>query len=269
MGTSPRRRIARLFGAPTAALALAAVISACGASNSSTVSSGSTAASSPTATAAASGSGVVNWAYSEDNPNWDPVVVGATGATEVLSLIYEPLFTLNPAGQIEPALATAYKYNAAGTQVTVTLRPGLTFQDGSPLDAAAVAYDIHRAQTQTNSALKADYSEIGSTTVLSKTQIRLNLKQKDYQIPYILANRDGLISSEKAAKAGLSKLNDSDPVGAGPFEVTKLVPDASVTLKKFPGYWDAKDIHVNQVNLSLNVDPSTVLSGGRRGSTTS
>jgi len=206
-------------------------------------------------------SGTVNWGYYSDQPNWDPVVVGATSATQLLSLIYEPLFTLNAQGEVEPALATSYKYNAKGTAVTITLRKGLTFQDGSPLNAQAVAFDINRAKTQTNSALAADYAAIKSETVLNATQLRLNLAQVDYQIPYILANRTSLLASEKAAKANLVGLNSNDPVGAGPFKLVKLVPDSELTVEKWNGYWDAKDIHVKTVNLFLQVNPATVLSG--------
>jgi peptide/nickel transport system substrate-binding protein len=254
----------RLFALPIVVLVLGATLAACGGSGGT-----SAAGSGPTADlssgSSSGGSAVVNWGYPSDQPNWDPVVVGATGATQLLSAIYEPLFTLNAQDQVEPALATGYKYNATGTAVTVTLRPGLTFQDGSPVNAQAVAYNIHRIDTQSNSALKADWAEVASTTVLNNLQIRLNLKQVDYQIPYILANRTSLLASEKAAQANVSLLNTNDPVGAGPFKVVKLVPGSSVTLEKFPGYWDAKDIHINRVNISLNIDPATVLSGLQTG----
>lgn len=257
MRTQTPRRLMRLLAMLIAALATSTVLAACTSSGDSTPSTGSG--------GGASASGVINWAYTSDFPSWDPVVVGATSATQVLSLIYEPLFTLNAQGQILPALATGYKYNSAGNQVTITLRPGLTFQDGSPLNAEAVAYNVHRIQTQPNSALKALWQDVASATVIDDTHVRLNLKETDYQIPFILANRSSLLASEKAATANASLLNTNAPVGAGPFKVVKLVPGSSVTLEKWDGYWDAKDIHVSRVSLSLNVDPSTVLSGLQTG----
>jgi peptide/nickel transport system substrate-binding protein len=251
------RRLKRLLALPIGALAISTVLAACGGSGSSATSTGSA--------ASGSASSAINWAYTSDIPSWDPVVVGATSTTQVLSLIYEPLFTLNAQDQVEPALATGYKYNSAGNQITITLRPGLTFQDGSPLNAAAVAYNVQRIQTQSNSALKALWQDVQSATVLSDTQVRLNLKETDYQIPFILANRSSLLASEKAAKANAATLNTNDPVGAGPFKVVKLVPGSSVTLEKWNGYWDAKDIHVGTVTVTLNVDPSTVLAGLQTG----
>jgi peptide/nickel transport system substrate-binding protein len=257
MKTYLLRRPIRTVAVSAAVLAAYVAIAVIGGSSAAANSSLRSSASTRSSTA----SGTVNWGYYSDEPDWDPVVVGATSATQLLSLIYEPLFTLNPQGQIEPALATSYKYNSAGTAVTITLRKGLTFQDGSPLNAQAVAFDINRAKTQTNSALTADYADIKSETVLSATQLRLNLTQVDYQIPFILANRTSLLASEKAAKANLSGLNSNDPVGAGPFKLVKLVPDSELTVEKWNGYWDAKDIHVQKVNLFLQVNPSTVLSG--------
>jgi peptide/nickel transport system substrate-binding protein len=249
----------RVLALPISVLAAGSVAAACSSSG------GSTNSSNTSAGGSSSGSGAINWAYTSDFPSWDPVVVGATSATQVLSTIYEPLFTLDAQNQVQPALATAWKYNSDGTQLTITLRPGLTFQDGSPLNADAIAYNVQRIKTQQNSALKALWQDVASATVLDDTHVRLNLKETDYQIPFILANRSSLLASEKAAKADPNALNTNAPVGAGPFKVVKLIPGSSVTLQKWDGYWDAKDIHVNTVKISLGVDPSTVLSGLQTG----
>jgi peptide/nickel transport system substrate-binding protein len=260
MRTQPRGRVTRWLAPLFSVLVVGALLAACGGGSHGT----SSGASNASATSS-SGSAVVNWAADIDLVNWDPVVDGSNSSTQLLSTIYEPLFTLDSQGVPQPALATGWKYNATGTQITITLRPGLTFQDGSPINAQAVAYNIQRIQTQANSALKADYQDVASATVLNDLQVRLNLKQTDYQIPYILSNRSGLLASEKAAEANPAALNSSAPVGAGPFKVVKFVPETSVTLVKWPGYWDAKDIHVDRINLTLNVDAATVLSGLQTG----
>ena len=121
---------------PVGAVFAAALLAAC-TSSSGTGSSASGSSGGAASLAAAGDDGVINWAYTSDQPNWDPVVVGATSATQLLSTIYEPLFTLTPDGTIAPALAESYKYNSAGTAVTITLKSGLKFQDGSPVNAQA------------------------------------------------------------------------------------------------------------------------------------
>jgi peptide/nickel transport system substrate-binding protein len=256
MKTQARLRGKRVLALPLSVLTAAAVTAACSSSG-----AGSSNTSNAGTSGTPGGTGVINWAYTSDFPSWDPVVVGATSATQVLSTIYEPLFTLDAQNKLQPALATGYAYNSTGDQVTVALRPGLTFQDGSPVDAAAVAYNVERLKTQENSALKALWQDVSSATVVDPTHVRLNLKETDYQIPYILANRSSLLASEKAAKASAATLNTNDPVGAGPFKVVKLVPGSYIQLAKWDGYWDAKNVHVSSIKISLGVDPSTVLSG--------
>ena len=248
---------------PIAAMLAAALLAACsGSSGTGSSASGSSGGSS---VAAATGDdGVINWAYTQDQPNWDPVVVGATSATQLLSTIYEPLFTLTPSGTIAPALAESYKYNSAGTAVTITLKSGLKFQDGSPVNAAAVAFNVNRIKTQTNSALKSLWQDVASATALDDTHVLLKLKSVDYQIPYILANRSSLLASEQAAKDP-NKLNTQLPVGAGPFKVVSYTPGSEMTVEKYDGYWDAKDIHVQTVHIFLTVDPATLLQGLQTG----
>jgi peptide/nickel transport system substrate-binding protein len=259
MSMPNRRHIGRRVALSAAVLSVATLVAACTGSSGSSQASGSGSGS-----ASGGDNGVINWAFTSDQPNWDPVVVGATSATQLLSTVYEPLFTLAPDGSLQPALAESYKYNATGNGLTITLKSGLTFQDGSPVNAAAVAFNIKRIQTQTNSALKALWQDVASTTVVDDTHIQLNLKGVDYQIPYVLANRSSLLASPVAA-ADATKLNTQQPVGAGPFKLVKYTPGAEITLEKWDGYWDAKDIHVKTVNIFLTVDPATLLSGLQTG----
>jgi peptide/nickel transport system substrate-binding protein len=243
---------------PIAALFAAAVLAACSGSSGTGSSGGGSSA------VAAGDGGVINWAYTQDQPNWDPLVVGATSATQLLSTIYEPLFTLTPSGTIAPALAESYKYNSAGNALTITLKPGLKFQDGSPVNAAAVVFNVNRIKTQTNSALKSLWQDVASATAVDDTHVLLKLNSVDYQIPYILANRSSLLASEQAAK-NPNKLNTQLPVGAGPFKVVSYTPGSEMTVQKYSGYWDAKDIHVQTVHIFLTVDPATLLQGLQTG----
>jgi peptide/nickel transport system substrate-binding protein len=257
-----RRLTGRRAVIPIAVMAASALLAACsGSPGNGSSASGSNSGS---LVAAAGDNGVINWADTSDQPNWDPVVVGATSATQLLSTIYEPLFTLEPDGTVGPALAESYKYNSAGDAVTITLKSGLKFQDGSPVNAQAVAFNVNRIKTQTNSALRALWQDVASATAVDDTHVLLQLKSVDYQIPYILANRSSLLASEQAAKDP-NKLNTQLPVGAGPFKVVSYTPGSEITLQKYAGYWDAKDIHVQTVHIFLNVDPAALLQGLQTG----
>ncbi|CAM3272197.1 ABC transporter substrate-binding protein [Nocardioides dubius] len=254
IGDTTRRRpfgARRALVAVSAAVLTTTLLAACGSASSDSGSGGE--------------AGVLNIANAADIPAYDPVVLGPTGATQTLSLVYESLFTLDEQGEIQPALATEYTFNETGTQLTLTLREGLTFQDGTPLDAEAVAYHLERGRTQENSALKPAYHQIKSVQAVDATHVQIDLKQADFGFPLVLANRSALIASKAAAEKDLKALNANEPVGAGPFKVVKVVPGASITLEKWDGYWDADNIHVDKVKVSLGTDPATVLSGLQTG----
>lgn len=208
---------------------------------------------------------VLKWGQTNSIAKWDPVVTGATGATLYLTPIFEPLLTQDENGQPAPALAESWEYNADGTAVTFTLRPGLTFHDDSPVDADAVAYYINRAINQEDSALKGSYSNIENATVDSELDFTVNLKSVDYQIPYLLSLRAGLVTSKAATESDPEGFNTRNPVGAGPFRVVELVPESHIYLEKFDGYWDADNIHIDRIELQFGNDASTLVSGVQTG----
>ena len=249
MRTRARRATRRVIASITAVVAASTFLAACGGS----------------AGSAGSSQAVIKWAVTSPIPAWDPVVSGATGATQWLSTVYSSLFTLDEQGTPQPALAQGWEYNAAGDQITITLKPDLTFQDGSPIDAEAVAYNIDRIKSQDNSALKGSYNNIESATVVDPLTVRLDLAQTDYQVPLLLSNRAGLLASKKAAETDVKLLNSKAPVGAGPFKVVEFVPESHIYLEKWDGYWDAKDIHVDRIELQLGIDPTSVVAGLQSG----
>ncbi|WP_431802715.1 ABC transporter substrate-binding protein [Microbacterium sp. bgisy203] len=208
---------------------------------------------------------VVKWGVAALNTNWDPIVTGATGATTTMTPIYESLITRGEDGKLHPALATSWEYNDEGTAVTFTLREGLTFHDDSPVDAEAVKYFIERAKRQENSALAGSYENIDTVEVIDDLTFVVHLKTVDYQLPYLLSNRAGLITSKVAAQKDPQALNTSLPVGAGPFKVVSLVPEDKIVLEKNPDYWDADEIHIDRIEIDGGNDPSTLVSSLQTG----
>ncbi|MFE2042103.1 ABC transporter substrate-binding protein [Streptomyces sp. NPDC059477] len=213
-------------------------------------------------TGSASGSSTLKWTSSYFPTHWDPVVSGSGAQFRELALVYASLTRTDENGDAVPDLAESWEYNAKGDQVTFHLRPGLTFSDGEPVDGAAVKAAIERAKDQQNSALFGDLTSIGSVEADGLDAI-VNLTQVDYQIPQLLGQRVLQIASPKAA-ASPEEL-DQQPVGAGPFIVTQLVPGTKVTLKKNPDYWDAENIHIDNVELTSAPDAATVVNGLQTG----
>ncbi|MER5911452.1 ABC transporter substrate-binding protein [Streptomyces sp. NPDC001982] len=214
------------------------------------------------ASAGASGNATLKWASSYFPAHWDPVVSGSGAQFRELSLVYASLTRTDAQGKAVPDLAKSWEYNDKGDEITFHLRPGLKFSDGAPVDAAAVKAAIERAKKQKNSALFGDLTSIKSVDANGLDAV-VRLTQVDYQIPQLLGERVLQIASPKAA-ANATKL-DQNPVGAGPFVVTQLIPGTKVLLKKNPDYWDAENIHIDNVELTSAPDASTVVSGLQTG----
>lgn len=205
----------------------------------------------------------LKWAFSLPT-SWDPVTSRTGNDINTISLAYASLTRLDESGEVEPSLAESWVYDATGTAVTFTLREGLTFTDGTALDAAAVKAFFDRGKTQEDSFLRDQLADVTEVTVDSPTDVTLELAYPDYQIPYLVAGRTGAISSPAAA-SDTQKLSVW-PVGAGPFKITDFVAEDHAYFEKNPDYWDAENISIDRFELSVAPDPATLVAGVQSGS---
>jgi peptide/nickel transport system substrate-binding protein len=246
---TPRRAARRGALAGAAAIALTLLAAACGSSASSTAGSSSS--------VAAGASGTLNWEW-ELPTSWDPVTSSAGWDVHALGLVYASITMLDPHGTAGPGLATSWKYAANGKSVTFTLRPGLKFSDGTPLNAQAVKENIERGLKQSNSNIASELAIISKVVVNSPTSFTLDLTGVDYQIPDLLAGKDGMMVSPAAFTKNPGTL-PTHPVGAGPFKLTSYVPDSHADLVRNPGYWDASQIHLANFTVQSITQPEQIL----------
>lgn len=241
MRTTTHRRSAALIAAAVTALV---ALSACSAPT----------PASPSSTSAASDA-VLKFATLLP-ASWDPAKSTCGCDISVTSLVYSSLTRPDNQGKAVPDLATDWEYAKDGKSVTFTLRPGLTFSDGSALDADAVVKHFVRTKTASFSTLAAQLATVDSVIADSPTKVTFHLNRVDYTIPILVSARVGLIESPKANPDALT----SAPVGSGPYIVTENVAGAHVTLKKNPAYWNAKDYKIAGFTLLAQGDKSTVVS---------
>jgi peptide/nickel transport system substrate-binding protein len=246
-----RRRIA---GLGLALGLLGGTLAACGTSSS--------------GTSAGSGSGGSSGQlriYGEGLPlSWDPIFDSSGLDIRQLSLVYDGLTQLSPTGTAQPGVAKSWSYSANGLALTFTLKPGLTFSDGSPVDAAAVKQNLDRARTAVGSLVASLLTAISSETVVSPLVIRLNLKQPDQELPLTLGGKAGMLASSRVLSKDPASLA-TKPVGGGPFKLTSFVPNGEANLVRNPKFWDAKDIHIPSVYLSGLTDSESVLTALQSG----
>lgn len=249
-----------LLVAAGAALILA--IAGCGGGGNDTGTSSGT--SGADTTASTTEGGTLRWAINAPG-SWDPVTSPAGSDIRQLGLVYEGLTKPDEKGTATPGLATSWKYSTDGKELTFTLRSGVTFSDGSAFDANVVKQNLERAQTQKDSVVTQLLANVKSIEVVDPHTVTLKLSKLDYGLPLVLGGKAGLQVSPKELDGDVAKIG-RQPVGAGPFILKKFVPDASATLVRNPNYWDAKDIHLDGVDLQFLNDPQAVLAALQSGS---
>ncbi len=250
---------ARTLSATVSAGLIAVTIAACGGSTSTSGGAAVKDSASPAA------SGTLNFAT--DAPTeWDPVTSEAGNDVNDLSLVYASLIQLNASGNPTPGLATSWKWSDGGKALTLTLREGVKFSDGSPFNAAAVVANLNRGEYAKDSLIATELNSIKSVQRINNYAVALHLKTLDYGLPLVLGGKTGMMVSPKAIKDNVGAL-DNKPVGAGPFILTSYTPNGQATLIRNPGYYDASQIHVQKLNLQFISDPQSVVSSLASGAT--
>jgi peptide/nickel transport system substrate-binding protein len=171
----------------------------------------------------------------------DPASAGAAPST-FEDAIFGQLFRLAPSGGIEPVLASGYTLADGGRTVTISLRPGVKFQDGTPLNAQAVVWNIQRdLATPCVCSPVTSWPPLapgGITAPDDRTVVLHFTRPYAAAIQAIISSSVNHIASPTAQRKLGEKQFVVKPVGAGPFEVVSNVLDSQLTLKRYPGYWD-------------------------------
>jgi peptide/nickel transport system substrate-binding protein len=165
----------------------------------------------------------------------DPAFSASFFETQVLYNLHETLLVARPDGTVVPGLAS-FTMPDPLTYV-LTLREGLTFQDGTALDAAAVKANIDRMMDPaTGSIRKPEFGPLASVTADSARQVTLKLSQPYAPMPLVLTNRAGMMVSPTAVQR-LGADFATQAVGAGPWKLASWTKNSQLVLEAFPGYW--------------------------------
>ena len=167
---------------------------------------------------------------------------------------FEALFTYNAAGKEVPQLATSYQWSPNRLQLKINLRQGVTFQDGTPFNAHAVAYDFEYSQ---NPAIGgADgcgpyFANVTSFVAAAPYQVQVNFSTPYSPFISILGGElCTLIASPTALQSEGTVGFGKAPVGTGPYQYSSGVLGSSVTFTRFAKYWQKGEPYFNQVTIT-------------------
>ncbi len=181
----------------------------------------------------------------EDPDLLDPTLGSSYVGRIVFAGMCDKLFDIDAKLNIVPQLATGYEWKDP-THLVIHLRDGVQFQDGEKLDAEAVKYKLTRDLTAKGSMRRGEVNSVDSIEIIDPLTVQLSLKAPASQLLAQLTDRAGIMISPKATEAAGEKFG-LHPVCAGPFSFDRRVAQDRIVLKRFPGYWNAKAIHFDEV----------------------
>jgi peptide/nickel transport system substrate-binding protein len=189
------------------------------------------------------------------NPFAPTVLHGALGP------VYETLFVYNKAQAAEPTpmLGESFEWNEDGTQLTVTIRQGVTWNDGEDFTVDDVVFSF------TNEASKPAY--VTSAEATDESTVVLTFDGPQYTNEFALLGASWMIPehvwSEKSAEE-MTTFTNEEPVGTGPYTV-KTTSDAAYTLVANEDYWqDGKPAvkEVRYLGIDANQSAEDLLKAG-------
>ncbi len=182
----------------------------------------------------------------------------------VYASLCDKLVEITPELEIIPALATSWEWSADGMTLTMKLRDDVTFHDGEPFNAQAVAANIDRSKNLPESRRKSEVKSINGTKVVDEYTIEIMLANPDATIMAQFADRAGMMLSPKATEEmGLDF--GAAPVCAGPFSFTERVQQDRIVLSKFADYYRADEINFDSVTFLPITDDTVRLANLRAG----
>lgn len=184
---------------------------------------------------------------SEDTDTLDPTQGRTFGGRQMFAALCDKLFDLAPDGSITGQLVTEWSVSDDQLEITLKLRPGVVFHDGTPFNAEAVKFNLERAMTLEESARKGELRAIKAVEVVDDGTAKLVLNEPFAPLLASLADRAGMMMSPTAIQAVDTATFANAPVCSGPFKFKERVVQDHVTAEKFADYWDKDAIHFDEV----------------------
>jgi peptide/nickel transport system substrate-binding protein len=181
---------------------------------------------------------------------------GSQAGFNVAYAIYDPLANRNNEGEVEPYLAESIEPNDDFTEWTLTLRDGVTFHDGTDLDAEALKTIFDEYLTADGATTAGALRDVDEMEIVDDLTVRYILNQPHAAFPDILATPPGWVFSPTAAAEAGDDFG-SAPVGTGPFEFVSWQRDGELVVERNDNYWQEGQPYLDGITFRPIPDEET------------
>ncbi|SHN69121.1 peptide/nickel transport system substrate-binding protein [Geodermatophilus obscurus] len=228
MNTTPARRRPSRARSLAAAAALGLLLSACSVED-----------PEAPATGGEGGGGTFSIAVGIDPDTFDPAGQTTTTVQNMVDYVVETLVVFDEEGELVGNLAETFETSEDGRTVTLGLRDGVVFHDGTPFDAEAVKFNLERIiDPALTVPLGSPFEVIESVTAVDDTTAEVALSRPSPGFVSALSvTTAGMIAPQSVTADGNTNENYQRPVGTGPYTFGDYTAGESVTVEKFADYW--------------------------------
>ena len=168
--------------------------------------------------------------------------------------IYEGLTAIDKDLRVKPGLAESWTVSADGKTYTFKLRSGMTFHDGSKVEAADVVATINRVLSkEIASPLASRLATLEAATAPDAGTVVLALKEPTAPLLASIATIAIVPRSMEAEKEALQRA----PIGTGPFKFKEWQANGFVALEKHAGYWRAGAPKLDGIKFNIVPESAT------------
>ncbi len=185
-------------------------------------------------------------------PHLDPTSAAAGAIDSVLySNVFEGLTRFASDGSIIPGLAQSWVISDDGMTYTFKLAEGVTFHDGTTMDAEDVKFSLDRARAEDSAnAQKALFASIADVEAVDASTVKITLSAPNGSLLFNLAWGDAVI----VAPESIENIKQA-PVGTGAFKFANWVQGDNITLEKNADYWGTP-AKLDKVTFKFISDPT-------------
>lgn len=188
---------------------------------------------------------------------WDPALMtNGTSIEYQWRPVFDTLLVCDSEGGVFPGAAKEFELSEDSTTLKLTIRDGMTFDDGSPIDAGAVKASLDYMGS--DKAVQASNLK-GISAAVQGDDVILTSETPNSNLTKLMCGIQGIVISPEAIAS--ATIGDA-PVSSGPysFDATKSSSGSVYTFTKRDDYWDTESYPYKSLTLTVLADPSARVS---------
>lgn len=204
----------------------------------------------------------LKFALSTPVGSWDPAIqLDASDAEWWWRSVYDTALKCKADGSVVPGAAESFELSDDARVLTLKLREGMTFEDGSPVDASSLKASIENQLDHGYSATRVAGVTVAVVDDLTAT---VTSPEPNGQLPTAMCLVPGILASPKALA---STDRDSVPLSSGPYKLDAAASTSGsvYTFRKRQDHWDAASYPYDTLVMEIMPEPTAKLNALKTG----